>query len=83
MNDEIGAGHADLLLEDRHEMGLAVAHAFSQLVEGQVLVVVVVDVVHQLADFLVFTIGIIAHLAVDVFVEIEEVNQLGYLTFEK
>ena len=75
MNDKFSTRNPCLLLEKGHEMGLAIPHKMREVINRQILLVIVVDVVNQLTNLLVFTIGIICRFLNNIMMVKQEIKK--------
>lgn len=82
-NDEVHAGDAGMLFEKGHEMWLAVAHKEGKFFNGEVLIVMLVDVVDDFANFGIFSVDIVGDFFMDMAVQKEEIDKLMQFCFEE
>lgn len=82
LDDKFHAGCTRVLLEKSHEVGLAIAHIVGHLLDGQRVLVVVVDAVDQSPQLLIFPIVVIGVFLQDIAVLIEEVEEVQEPAFE-
>ena len=64
-----------MLLKDGHEVCFAVADSLSQMFNGQLLLIVVVDIINKFTNFLILPVHIIRMLTHNVLVKIEEIDK--------
>ena len=64
-------------------MGLAVSHVIRHLLDGQIFLKMLVDVVNQAPQFLIFSVEVICIFLDHIAVMVEEVEELKELALEQ
>lgn len=83
LDDKVRAGRPCMLLKETHKVGLTIADEIGHKFNGQVFLIVIVDVVDNLPDLGIFPIGVVRDFFEDMAVQKEEVEELVSFCLEK